>query len=214
VAGIFILRQRRVLPVELEALGSRLAWFDNYFECSLSLYARGLVAPDSVVEVARQTGLSMRGIGASFAAVAARPRWIMAPERSSARAAVSEPTKRAPQKRVATAVRRAQASSDAVSRTSPSDYVTLVTHGRTGVAGVVGDSRVIVVLTTTATGRTARVSRLIEGFGRLRAAVPISSTYVWDAAQRGKNISHRQGYLNGCGVDKRIHELSRTTFQV
>lgn len=111
VGGIFILRQRRVLPVELEALGSRLAWFDNYFECALALYARGLVAPESVVEVARQTGLSTRGIGASFAAVAARPGmdrgYLEAPRKALVLAGLMKPTKRGRlRKRVATAIRR------------------------------------------------------------------------------------------------------------
>jgi hypothetical protein len=133
VGGIFILRQRRVLPVELESLGPRLAWFDNYFECALSLYARGLVAPEAVVEVARETGLSKRGIGAGFSAVAERPRmdrgYLEAPRRALMLAGLMEPTKPGRlQKRVATAVRRAlgRAPMPFSRDFAVPDYVTLV----------------------------------------------------------------------------------------
>lgn len=133
VGGIFILRQRRVLPVELEALGPRLAWFDNYFECALMLYVRGLIAAESVVEVARQTGISARAIAVSFAAAAGRRGmdrgYLEAPRRALERAGLMKPTKPGPMRtRFATAVRRAlgRAPMPAPRRVAVPDYVTLV----------------------------------------------------------------------------------------
>jgi hypothetical protein len=67
VPWIFVLRQRPVLPVELESLGQRVVWFDNYFECALSLYVRGLVDVDSVVDVCRASGLDSAAAAVSFA---------------------------------------------------------------------------------------------------------------------------------------------------
>jgi len=72
VGGVFILRQRRVTSLALEAFGSRLAWFDNYFECSLKLYSMGLLAAESVVEVARELDLGADELAASYAAATAR----------------------------------------------------------------------------------------------------------------------------------------------
>jgi len=98
VGGIFILRQRRVLPVELQALGPRVAWFDNYFECALALYARGLITEGSVVEIARATQLSAQAIGASFSAAVSRPGmdlgYLEAPRKALAEAGLMEPIKR------------------------------------------------------------------------------------------------------------------------
>ena len=133
VDGIFILRQRRVLPVELEALGPRLAWFDNYFECALSLYARGLVAAESVVDVARECQLARRAIGAGFAAVVTRPGmdrgYFAAPRKALVRTGLMKPT--APgrfHKRVAAAVRRAlgREPMPKIQDSAVPDYVALV----------------------------------------------------------------------------------------
>jgi hypothetical protein len=133
VAGIFILRQRRVLPVELEALGPRLAWFDNYLECALCLYARGLVSVDSVVDVARGSQLSRRAIGASFAAAAVRQGmdrgYLEAPRKALVGAGLMNPT--APgrlHKRFASAARRAlgRAPMPRPRDSAVPDYVTIV----------------------------------------------------------------------------------------
>lgn len=72
VGGVFILRQRRAASAALDAFGPRLAWFDNYFECSLKLYSMGLLGPDSVVEVAGGVALSPEDIASSYHAAAAR----------------------------------------------------------------------------------------------------------------------------------------------
>jgi len=58
VGEIFILRQRRAPAFELEGLGPRLAWFDNYFECSLALYVRALVDLEAVI---RRVEQALRG---------------------------------------------------------------------------------------------------------------------------------------------------------
>jgi hypothetical protein len=73
VAGIYILRQRKVAAEDLAALGPRLTWFDNYFECALALYAKDLVDQRAIVEVVRQTGLDAGQAAASFSAAASRP---------------------------------------------------------------------------------------------------------------------------------------------
>jgi len=72
VGGIFILRQRRAEKVALDAFGARLAWFDNYFECSLRLYSMGLLGAESVVEVAREIGLEPVELERSYAEMAER----------------------------------------------------------------------------------------------------------------------------------------------
>jgi len=133
VGGIFILRQRRVLPVELEALGPRLAWFDNYFECSLALYGRGLVSAGSVVDVARESGLPQHAIGASFAAAAARRGmdrgYLEPPRRALLRAGLMNPvTPGRLRARAGAAVRRALGGTPMprVRQSTVPDYVTLV----------------------------------------------------------------------------------------
>jgi hypothetical protein len=133
VGGIFILRQRRVLPVELEALGPRLTWFDNYFECALALYARGLVSASSVVDVARESGLPQRAIGASFAAVAARRGmdrgYLEPPRKALLRAGLMKPTPAGRVRtRAAAALRRALggAPMSRIRQSAVPDYVTLV----------------------------------------------------------------------------------------
>lgn len=79
---------------------------------------------------------------------------------------------------------------------------------------MMSESRVIVVLTTTATeSDAARISRALieEGLAACVQRVPISSTYVWQGrAEEGsehllivKTLSER-----GAEVDKRLHELS------
>ena len=73
VAAVFILRQRPVPPIEIEALGPRVVWFDNYLECVLALYARALVDVDAVVDVARASGLDPHAVAVSLLAVAERP---------------------------------------------------------------------------------------------------------------------------------------------
>ncbi len=72
VPGIFVLRQRRVAPAHLDALGPRVVWFDNYVECALALYARGLVDVETVVEVARASAFDRVAVAASFTAAAGR----------------------------------------------------------------------------------------------------------------------------------------------
>jgi hypothetical protein len=72
VAGIFILRQRRVLGDAFAALGSRLTWFDNYFECALALYAHGLIASAAVRDVLVETGIDRDAARRSFVLVAGR----------------------------------------------------------------------------------------------------------------------------------------------
>lgn len=111
VGGIFILRQRRVLPAALEALGPRVAWFDNYFECALALYARGLITEDSVVEIARATRLSAQAVAGSFSSAAARPGmdsgYLEVPRKALVEAGLMPPTERGRlSKRVATGWRR------------------------------------------------------------------------------------------------------------
>ncbi len=72
VPWIFVLRQRRALPVELESLGSRVVWFDNYFECALSLYARGLVDVAAVLDVCRASGLDAHAAAKSYSSTSER----------------------------------------------------------------------------------------------------------------------------------------------
>jgi len=74
VDGIFILRQRPAAPVDLAAFGRRLVWFDNYFECSLALYAAGWLSTDGVAAVAEEVGLGPEDLAASFDAVDERGR--------------------------------------------------------------------------------------------------------------------------------------------
>lgn len=133
VGGIFILRQRRVLPVELETLGARLAWFDNYFECALCLYARGLVSAEAVVEVARESRLPQRAVGASFASASERQGmdrgYLEVPRRGLIRAGLMKPV--APGRfgaRAAAAIRRALggASTPRTAHSAVPDYMTLV----------------------------------------------------------------------------------------
>jgi hypothetical protein len=133
VGGIFILRQRRVLSRELEALGPRLAWFDNYFECALCLYARGLVSADSVVDVARESRLPQRALSASFTAAAARPGmdrgYLEPPRKALARAGLMAggPAGRL-RARIGAAARRTfgLAPMPRISQSAVPDYVTLV----------------------------------------------------------------------------------------
>jgi hypothetical protein len=73
VGAIFILRQRPVAAFELEAFGTRLAWFDNYLECVLALYVRGLVGVDAVLDVARASELDRHSVAQSVLAAADRP---------------------------------------------------------------------------------------------------------------------------------------------
>ena len=73
VAAIFILRQRRVPPFELEGLGPRLVWFDNYLEGVLALYVRALVDVDAVIEVARASELDRQAVAQSVLAAADHP---------------------------------------------------------------------------------------------------------------------------------------------
>lgn len=73
VAGIFILRQRMAPPAELARFGSRLVWFDNYFECALALYARGLIDAVAVGEILRHAALDSSVAAESFVAISGRP---------------------------------------------------------------------------------------------------------------------------------------------
>ena len=73
VGAIFILRQRPVPPFDLEGLGPRLVWFDDYVECVLALYVRALVDVDAVLEVARASALDRQAIAQSLLSAADHP---------------------------------------------------------------------------------------------------------------------------------------------
>ena len=73
VEGIFILRQRPAAEYELAAFGERLVWFDNYFECGLALYARGLLGEDGVAAVALSMNAAPADLARSYEAAARRP---------------------------------------------------------------------------------------------------------------------------------------------
>ena len=72
VETIFILRQRPASPQDLLAFGSRLVWFDNYFECSLKLFEIGMLNAESVLGVLADAGLSPAAAAESFDAVCGR----------------------------------------------------------------------------------------------------------------------------------------------
>ena len=72
VDGIFILRQRGTPGADLAEFGPRLHWFDDYFECSLRLYAAGLLDSDGVVEVASALASTPSALARGYEAVCAR----------------------------------------------------------------------------------------------------------------------------------------------
>jgi hypothetical protein len=71
VESIYILRQRKRAGTELAAFGPRMAWFDDYLEGALVLYADGFLDAESVVSVARSGGFD---VARALAAAAARAR--------------------------------------------------------------------------------------------------------------------------------------------
>lgn len=76
VRGIFILRARGRAAADLEVLGRRLLWFDNYFECALLLHALGYLRADGVVEVALASGMEIGELSASFDSISSRWSWL------------------------------------------------------------------------------------------------------------------------------------------
>lgn len=74
VAGIFVLRQRGTPDAGLAGFRRRLTWFDNYFECALTLHFFRLLDLRGVLKVADDVGLSTHEVAGSFEAVVARGR--------------------------------------------------------------------------------------------------------------------------------------------
>ena len=74
VDGIFVLRQRHTPDAELAGFRRRLNWFDNYFECALTLYFFHLLDLPAVLKIADGVGLSPHAVAGSFEAVIARGR--------------------------------------------------------------------------------------------------------------------------------------------
>jgi hypothetical protein len=72
VGGIFILRQRPARASDLDAFGPRLVWFDNYFECALTLWERRILDASGVSEVVADIGLDSARAATSFRAVCER----------------------------------------------------------------------------------------------------------------------------------------------
>ena len=111
VGGIFILRQRPVAEFSLAAFGARLAWFDNYFECALVLYSRGLLSADGVVDVAISMEVTPDELAGSYEAAIRRPgvesgRFAAPLRRLRARGVVTRTRFGNPVARVATLARR------------------------------------------------------------------------------------------------------------
>jgi hypothetical protein len=100
VAGVFILRQRPARACDLESFGARLRWFDNYFECALSLWELGVLDLAGVRAVLADIGFNPAQAAVSFDAVCARnggARARLAPvSRALVRAGVMGPVARAP----------------------------------------------------------------------------------------------------------------------
>lgn len=112
VGGIFILRQRPVAEFSLAAFGPRLAWFDNYFECALVLYSRGLLGADGVEAVAASIGVMPDELAGSYEAAMRRPgveagRFAAPLRRLRARGLMARTHFGGPVTRAATLVRRA-----------------------------------------------------------------------------------------------------------
>ena len=111
VGGIFNLRQRPVAEFSLAAFGPRLAWFDNYFECALVLYSRGLLSANGVVDVAISMDVTPDELTGSYEAAIRRPgvesgRFAAPLRRLRARRAMTRTRFGNPVARVATVVRR------------------------------------------------------------------------------------------------------------
>jgi hypothetical protein len=112
IGGIFILRQRPVAEFSLAAFGPRLSWFDNYFECALVLYSRGLLGADGVEDVAASIGVMPDELAGSYEAAVRRPgveagRFAAPLRRLRARGIMARTHFGGPATRMATVVRRA-----------------------------------------------------------------------------------------------------------
>ena len=84
VGGIYVLRRKKTRSAKLGAFVPPLAWFDNYFECSLHLYAKGLLPDNDVVDIACDVDLGPDRLAESFDAAARRgavDRGILSPVR-------------------------------------------------------------------------------------------------------------------------------------
>ena len=96
VAGIYILRQRRVSQNELEVFGRRrLVGFDNYFECALRLAADGLLDTYGVSRVASELDGDPGRLADSFDAMVGRgvlsAAWVARERRALVRAGLMRP---------------------------------------------------------------------------------------------------------------------------